>query len=213
MGRNLRALGAMGVGIGIALASCAELDVIAQKAPGSFARVMELAGLEDSGDRWEAELSGRVSITIEKRRGPYALLVSFDAAPFLAAGFDQDSSGPFSLQGGSLDLWSSVPGSGGLKSPEEAIAAIARDERKRLGWHAALDHYGVDLAPGVMLEWARDPAENDKDLVIVIDPAAIGGPDFRPGDVEGWIYADVEIEREGRKSAVKRLLKPWSLGA
>jgi len=200
MGRNLRALGAMGVGIGIALASCAELDVIAQKAPGSFARVMELAGLEDSGDRWEAELSGRVSITIEKRRGPYALLVSFDAAPFLAAGFDQDSSGPFALQGGSLELWSSVPGAGGLKSPEEAIAAIARDERKRLGWHAALDHYGVDLAPGVMLEWARDPA-------------AIGGPDFRPGEVEGWIYADVEIEREGRKSAVKRLLKPWSLGA
>lgn len=46
---------------------------------------------------------------------------------------------------------------------------IVEKSRDSIGYHAALDHYGIDLENGNMFEWAKDISTNDKDIVFVLN--------------------------------------------
>jgi len=92
------------------------------------------------------------------------------------------------------------------------MKAVAVSARKRLGYHAALKHYGVMLSDAAMVEWAADLAKNDKDLVIVLDPAALRRAGVAPENVAGWTLADVPVEgADGKMTTAEKLLKAYDL--
>jgi hypothetical protein len=151
---------------------------------------------------------------------------SLDAEPFLAAGLGvaklvaptktQSPSGvTYAVVDGRLvlrfELGSQPFSIDSSKSIEKAIAELVRTQRARIGYHAALDHYGIKLGDGHMFEWAKDISKNDKDIVWVLNPEPFIAAGVDPLKVEGWTYAKVEMMDNGKKVQVDRLLKPFDL--
>jgi hypothetical protein len=159
--------------------------------------------------------------------------LDFDAAPFLAAGLDvaklpmADGLG-YKLEMGRFMLhfdWGTAAlkaASDGSKAPDAATAPAAglvatfkqiiASYRDRIGYHEKLDHYGFALGDGNMVEWAKDMATNDKDLVFVLNPAPLIAAGLDPNKVEGWVFAKVEIkDANGKAQLVDKLLKPFNL--
>ncbi len=226
-------LAAAALSLALAVTACAETDVVARVARTSFGAVVEASGpsaawdealgawslASEGGDRvlLSADFSGAPS----EGSGRADVALSLDAAPFLAAGLDPArlAGGPgygYSLEDGRLVLRFEL---GDAKFPPEASGsfqaafdALVGARRDVLGYHAALDHYGLALGGGNAFEWAKDAAKNDKDLVWVLDPAALVAAGLDPAAVEGWVFAEVEVmDAEGRKQLVEKLLRPYDL--
>lgn len=108
--------------------------------------------------------------------------MEIDARPFIAAGADL---------------------------PERMVFG-ADVSRERLGYHAEMDHYNVNL-DGAMFEWAKDLAANDKDIVFALDPEPLIAAGADPEKVEGWTYAQVPVMRDGKAAQVWKFLKIFDL--
>ena len=81
-----------------------------------------------------------------------------------------------------------------------------------IGYHAALDHYGVSLGGGNIFEWAKDMDANDKDIVFVLDPAPFAAAGADTSRIYGWLLAKVTVDDEnGKPVQVDKLLKPFDL--
>ncbi|MBN2876335.1 MAG: hypothetical protein JXL85_01655, partial [Bacilli bacterium] len=81
-----------------------------------------------------------------------------------------------------------------------------------VGYHAALDHYGLSLQDGNVFEWAADVNTNDKDIVFVLNPQTLIDAGANVEAVEAWIFAEVEImNADGTMKMVPKLLKPFDL--
>lgn len=202
------------------ISGCAATDTVATYAQKSF-------------DAMLAASEGRVSYSAEE--GAHTLLspggdafslgaapdaaFSLDAAPFLAAGLDPERlKGPegtaYALGAGRLVLsfeLGDIPNSEPPATMGAAFRSLLAARRDLVGWHAALDHYGISLGGGNMIEWARDMEKNDKDLVFVLDPAPLAAAGMDPARVEGWLHAQVEMMEEGRKVYPWKLLRPFDL--
>ncbi|WP_037585904.1 hypothetical protein [Stenoxybacter acetivorans] len=99
-----------------------------------------------------------------------------------------------------------------------AYEQIVTKYRDSINYHASLDHYGVKLGDGNMFEWAKDMKINgydntdqDKDIVFVLNPEPLIAAGVDPEKVEGWAYAQVPIEENGKTEQVWKLLKPFNL--
>jgi hypothetical protein len=217
---------AIAIAVVAALAACAALDVVARTAVTTFqaflAAVPGGPGLEAStkrfnvvspgGERfeWSADFSGS---------GP-DFLIAFDVSPFLAAGLQPDRLPP--------DRYAYDPATGRLSlafdagtdrftysgepSPMEGFKKIVASHRPIVGYHAALDHYGLALGDGNMFEWAKDLAKNDKDMVFVLNPEPLIAAGVDPAKVQGWAFAKVEVkDANGAKVKVDKFLKPYNL--
>ncbi|MDR0586735.1 MAG: hypothetical protein LBG26_05805, partial [Treponema sp.] len=89
---------------------------------------------------------------------------------------------------------------------------IVNLKREAIGYHMAMDHYGVNLGGGNLFEWAKDMAVNDKDMVFVLDPAPLIAAGVDPARVAGWIFDKVTVDDEnGKPVQVDKLLKPFDL--
>jgi hypothetical protein len=85
-------------------------------------------------------------------------------------------------------------------------------KRGSIGYHGALDHYGVNLGNGNLFEWAKDLDKNDKDMVFVLNPEPFIRAGVNPNQVAGWVFAKVPVDDEnGRPVEVDKLLKPFDL--
>jgi len=85
-------------------------------------------------------------------------------------------------------------------------------KRDAIGYHSALDHYGVDLGNGNAFEWAKDMSTNDKDIVFVLDPKVLTDAGVDPTKVEGWVFAKVKtMDANDKPIEVDKFLKPFSL--
>ena len=97
-----------------------------------------------------------------------------------------------------------VPG-GHLRRDSQTQRAGSATTRK-------LDHYGIKLGNGDMLEWAKDMSKNDKDLVFVLDPAPFIAAGVDPAKIQGWSFAKVETKDDsGKTIQVDKLLRPFNL--
>jgi hypothetical protein len=97
-------------------------------------------------------------------------------------------------------------------TPISSFEQIVKLDRESVGYHAALDHYGVTVADGSLFEWAKDMSKNDKDIVFVVDPKIFIDAGVDPLKVEGWSYAKVPLEdARGRKFEAEKFLKPFDL--
>jgi len=220
-----------------AQAGCAKTDVVAKFAKTSFAALAEASkdrvAWDDEEGAWslKSPAGDEVLVAADFSRNGAAggmadmerpdVEFSLDAAPFLAAGLDlaklpaaegikyELEEGRFMLH---FELGSGAFAASAKKSLPEAFAEIVRTERPRIGYHAALDHYGIMLGGGNMLEWAKDPAKNDKDLVLVLEPGPLVAAGLDPAKVQGWAFAKVEtMDDKGAKILVDKLLRPFDL--
>jgi hypothetical protein len=209
--------------VAVVLAGCTALDVVGTTAVTTFKALVEkeasAISLDSATGRWALaspggerfEWSSSFAVT-----GP-DFLVSFDAKPWTEAGLD-----PARLPAG---LYSFDPASGRLSlafefgsrgsaagSPLESFSSIVKEYRPRIGYHAALDHYGIALGDGNMFEWAKDMAKNDKDIVFVLNPAPLIEAGVDPAKITGWVFAKVPVkDAAGKDVQVDKFLKPYNL--
>jgi hypothetical protein len=150
----------------------------------------------------------------------FDVYLCFDAEPFVKAGLDLDKL-PMEMKEMLEDRGKLMIGKklsqkpleyDGDITPLSSFGQIVKLDRESIGYHAALDHYGVTVADGFMFEWAKDMSKNDKDIVFVLDPKIFIDAGVDPLKVEGWNYAKVPLEdARGRKFEAEKFLKPFDL--
>lgn len=208
----------------IIFASCRQLDVIGNKSVTSFKEILDAIPDKITAD----EVNGGWSLTApdnsvrffwSKDFGKskiYDVMLEFDAKPFIDAGLEIDKLPDGIVYGDKLvvgrDLSSENLTHKGEVTPLASYEKIVEFNRESISYHAALDHFGIDLSGGNVFEWAKDMGTNDKDIVFVLNPQIFIDAGVDPQKVEGWVFAKVEtMDRKGKKIEVDKLLKPFNL--
>lgn len=153
-------------------------------------------------------LSSEIAVTT-----PFDYKMVIDATPFINAGLDTallpegvfvDNKIVFGYDLGSegVNVQDVVP----------AFEAVFNIDPTLVGYHAALDHYGLSFGNGNAFEWAKDFTTNDKDIVFVLNPQTFVDAGVDVAAVEGWIFAKVEVMgADGKMVEVEKLLKPFEI--
>jgi hypothetical protein len=150
----------------------------------------------------------------------YDVFLCFDAEPFVNAGLDAGKL-PEEMKGMLDDRGKIMIGRklspkkleyDGEVTPLSSFEQIVMLDRESIGYHSALDHYGVTVGDGSLFEWAKDMSKNDKDIVFVVDPKIFTDAGVDPTKVEGWVYDKVPQEdSKGRKFTSEKFLRPFNL--
>ncbi len=144
------------------------------------------------------------------------VLLELDAQPFIAAGLDPAKLPEnYALYDGRLTVGVKLGNDDltydGTATPFASYAYIVELYRDRIGYHTALDHYGVDVGGGNMFEWAKDLSTNDKDIVFMLNPEPLIKAGVDPAKVEGWVFAKVSVEVDGKPAEADKFLKPFNI--
>ena len=207
----------------VIFAGCtSQLDVVADKSISSFESVINELPIEaDSEDSswiltapdnsakflWSKDFSSTTD---------YDVKLEFDSQPFINAGLDISKLPEGAIYGDKIilgtDLSDEKSTYNGEATPLDSYKKIVEKSRDSIGYHAALDHYGIDLENGNMFEWAKDISTNDNDIVFVLNPQMFIDAGVNPQEVEGWVFAKVEtMDKDGKKIEVDKFLKPFDL--
>lgn len=143
------------------------------------------------------------------------VMLEFEAKPFIDAGMDVNKM-PDDFVFDEMIMVGVKLGDEEIKYDSEATpyntySKIVELKRSSIKYHAALDHYGIDLGDGNMFEWAKDMSTNDKDIVFVLNPESFIKAGVDPEKVEGWLYAKVPTMKDGKKVEVYKFLKPFNI--
>ena len=150
------------------------------------------------------------------------VMLEMDARPFIEAGLDTSklpenytTIEDILVVGIKLGVNEKVSG---ISSAIASYKLIVQNYRESINYHTSLDHYGVMLGDGNMFEWAKnmttngyDKSNQDKDIVFVLNPAPLITAGVDPEKVDGWVYAQVPIEENGKPILVWKFLKPFDL--
>lgn len=207
----------------VIFAGCtSQLDVVADKSISSFESVINELPIEaDSEDSswiltapdnsanflWSKDFSSTTD---------YDVKLELDSQPFINAGLDISKLPEGVINGDKIILGTDLSDEKltytGEATPLDSYKKIVEKSRDNIGYHAALDHYGIDLENGNMFEWAKDISTNDKDIVFVLNPQMFIDAGVNPQEVEGWVFAKVEtMDKDGKKIEVDKFLKPFDL--
>ena len=207
----------------VIFAGCtSQLDVVADKSISSFESVINELPIEaDSEDSswiltapdnsakflWSKDFSSTTD---------YDVKLELDSQPFINAGLDISKLPEGVINGDKIilgtDLSDEKSTYNGEATPLDSYKKIVEKSRDNIGYHAALDHYGIDLENGNMFEWAKDISANDKDIVFVLNPQMISDAGVNPLEIEGWVFEKVEtMDKDGKKIEVDKFLKPFDL--
>lgn len=216
------------------------LDVVGQNSITALDEILKTIPDQVSADEinvgWSLtapDQTARFVWSEDYSRSPlYDVQLELDAKPFLDAGLDPSklpNNYSFyeghSLQGTNGSILSVGKKLGNDKltysGKPTALAAyeqIVNKYRSVINYHTSLDHYGVKLGDGNMFEWAKDMKTNsskninqDKDIVFVLNPEPLIAAGVDPNKVSGWVYTQLEVEEDGKKMEVWKLLKPFNL--
>ena len=192
------------------LTACAQTDVVAKTAVSSFSSILDLESdqvvAEESGYALQSP-SGLESFHIGEN-----IAISFELAPFVNAGLDTALLPDYiETEGEMLSIKMKNEEYAEENSAKDVFGKLVENNRDAIGYHAALDHYGVALGNGNMFEWAKDILTNDKDIVFVLNPQPFIDAWVDVNKVEGWVFAKVEMMEDGKKVEVDKLLKPFDL--
>jgi hypothetical protein len=205
--------------------SCGKLDVVGTGSIESFEKLLkqipQAVAPDEMNGGWSLSAPDRSARFIWSRN--YAesplhdVMIEFDAAPFIAAGLDPSKlPETFAFYEGKIMVGTKL-GTEQLKysgelTPLASYRQIVKLKRKAIGYHAALDHYGVNLGGGSLFEWAKDMSANDKDMVFVLNPEPFLNAGVRPEGIEGWAFDKVTVDDEnGKPVQVDKILKPFNL--
>jgi hypothetical protein len=208
-----------------ALGSCGKLDVVGTGSVESFEKLLgeipQSLGSDEKNRGWVlAAPDGSVRFIWSRNYAEsprYDVMFEFDAAPFIAAGLDpQGLPGNFSFDNGRITVGTKLGTETltyrGEATPLASYQQIVRLKRGAIGYHMAMDHYGVNLGGGNLFEWAKDMDANDKDIVFVLDPAPLIAAGADPARIAGWTFTKVTVDDEnGKPVQVDKVLKPFDL--
>jgi hypothetical protein len=209
----------------LALVSCGKLDVVGTGSVKSFDKLLKqiprAVTRDETNGGWSLaapDNSARFIWSKNYAESPrYDVMLELDAAPFIAAGLVPERlPGNFTFYGDKLAVGTKL-GTEQLEYRGEAAPLASYEElvklkRGAVGYHMAMDHYGVSLGEGNLFEWAKDMAVNDKDMVFVLNPGPLIAAGVDPNAVEGWVFAKVTVDDEnGKPIEVDKLLKPFDL--
>jgi hypothetical protein len=225
--------------LAVTFTACSSLDVVGKASITSFDEVLKIIPNQVKADELNAGWAltapddlVRFIWSDDYSKSPlHDVMLEFDAQPFLDAGLDPgklpdnyafyegDTTGGMGTKmlmvGIKLGESDKVSGTPTALSAYELIVNKYRDS---INYHTSLDHYGVKLGDGNMFEWAKDMKTNgyddsdqDKDIVFVLNPEPIIAAGVDPEKVEGWVYAQVPIEENGKTEQVWKFLKPFNL--
>ena len=210
----------------ITLAGCSALDVVGSTAVATFATLMETeAGnvrQDAASGRWTLASPGgeRFEWSLDFAAPGPNFRMAFDATPFLSAGLDPSKlpadrygyeavSKTLSL---SFDMGKDAFTYKGTPTPLDTFKEIVRTHRANIGYHVALDHYGIALGDGNMFEWAKDMKKNDKDMVFVLNPEPLRAAGVDPARITGWIFTKIPVkDSTGKTVDVDKFVKPYNL--
>jgi hypothetical protein len=198
---------------------CAQTDVVARYAASSFDQLLEAAPVEadPATGSWRLtapDQAAKFFISQDfSATTPWDVWIEADAQPFIDAGLDPAKLPAGAFADGQLRFGRSLDGSGKpFANASASFAGLVKVARDAVGYHDALDHYGIALGGGHALEWAKDLKTNDKDLVFVIDPAPLVAAGVDPAKVTGWVFAPVEMMDDAGKTIKEdKFLKPFDL--
>jgi hypothetical protein len=239
MNKNFGFKAAIAVGLVFALAACSglgSLDVVGRQSITSFNEV--LSTIPDKVKADELNVGWALSAPDDSARFIWSedysksplndVMLEFDAQPFTDAGldlaklpdnytFNENGAGNKTLTVGTK-LGSDELTYGNSPTAPAAYEQIVTKYRDSINYHTSLDHYGVKLGDGNMFEWAGDMKINDydksvqdKDIVFVLNPDPLTSAGLDPEKVEGWAYAQVSVDENGKTVQVWKLLKPFDL--
>jgi hypothetical protein len=205
--------------------SCAKLDVVGTDSARAFGEVLEAIpqqlSYDDASGGWSLVAPDGGARFVWSRdfqpASPYDAALIVDARPFVDAGLDVNKLGAsYIYRGDTLTVGAKFDNAKSGESWEAVPLAcykqIVKHGRKSIGYHAALDHYGVNVGGGNLIEWAQTTSTNDKDIVFVLDPAPLVAAGVDPSRVTGWLFAKVTVDDEnGKPVEVDKLLKPFDL--
>lgn len=210
--------------LSLTLAACSPLDVIGNQSITSLEQVLKAIPDKTSADEayggWAVTApDGSVRFIWCKdfsKSKDYDVLMEINAEPFIDAGLDMAML-PAGMAAGDKIIVGTDLGDEGIRDDQEdtpigAYAGLVTLSPEAVQYHAAMDHFGVNLANGHAFEWAKDMTANDKDIVFVLDPKVFMDAGVDPEKVEGWVFARVEaMDKSGRIVEVEKLLKPFNL--
>ena len=203
--------------VAVVLTGCASLDVILRDSPVSLNKIVNqypdlVANNTEPDNYFNLSVDGETTLKISAdfSLGLEDLVFQTPLQPFVDAGLNPAQLGAgYRTDGDSLYLIADFGAGTGEKSTlTDALFESAKADRSALSYHAALDHYGIQLPAG-KFEWAKDESTNDKDIVFVIaaKPLADLGVDVE--NIEGWVFMTMQDDA-GKDFTV--LLKPYTLG-
>ena len=206
-----------------ALATTDSTDVIGKRSISSFSEV--LSAMPDSvaedgaSGGWAITSPGGERFIWAGSSDPaksYYLTLEFDAKHFLDAGLDLGMLPEDMVNGEKIVIVSAPngdrPTDTAESSPLDLFKEIVRSKREYIGYHTALDHFGISIGSGNVFEWAKDIGTNDKDIVFVLDPAVFIEAGVDPEKVEGWLYAKVKtMDGSGKPIEIYKFLKPYNI--
>lgn len=156
----------------LSFSACGKLDVVGDTSIKSFGKVLEIVpepAYEDAAyEGWSlTSPDGSARFIWSKdysKSQTYDVLIETDAKPFLDAGLDASKLPKGMLEGDKIligkDLGNDAPVYKGEATPLNSYEQIVKLYRSSIKYHAALDHFGVDLAGGNAFEWAKDMGKN-----------------------------------------------------
>jgi len=209
------------VGALLVFTSCSALDVVARGAEKGFSAMLShvQATHNAAAQEWEIASPGSEIFSMaDSYNTPADFRITFQAAPFLTAGLDPAKLPvDFVFDAATQNLVLTFDIADKQLQPESAatplalLKALIATDRKAIGYHEALDHYGIALGGGNMLEWAKNQTTNDKDLVFVLNPEPFLKAGLDVLRLTDWIFAEVPVmDAKGKKINVPKLLKPYN---
>jgi hypothetical protein len=208
----------------LVVSACKQLDVVGTDSKKSFNAVLEaLSGKVESDEMnvgWSLPApdgGARFIWSGDYSKSPlHDVMLEMEAQPFLDAGLDPDKlprdiafyEGKFMV---GTKLGNNQLKYQGTPTPLASYEHIVNLYRQTIGYHAALDHYGVSIGDGNLFEWAKDMNTNDKDIVFVLNPEPFIKAGVNPDAVSGWVFAKVPVDINGKPVQVDKFLKPFNL--
>jgi hypothetical protein len=205
--------------------SCGKLDVVGTDSTASFDKVLKQIPQAVTSD----EMNGGWSLTAPDNEARFIwsknyaesplhdVMLEFDAAPFITAGLDPERLPEnFAFYEGKIMVGTKL-GQEQLRyqreiTPLASYEQIVKLKRSAIGYHGALDHYGVNLGDGNLFEWAKDMGTNDKDIVFVLNPEPFIAAGVDPSRIDGWAFAKVTVDdTNGKPIELDKILKPFDL--
>jgi hypothetical protein len=211
--------------LAFSVVSCGKLDVVGTDSVRSFGELLQNTPQPVSYD----EMNGGWSLSAPDKSARFVwsrnfaespmhdVMLEFDAAPFLSAGLDPSKLPDTVAFYNNMLMVGTKLGTeqlqyNGEATPLASYEQIVKLKRQNIGYHGALDHYGINLGDGHLFEWAKNLNTNDKDMVFVLDPAPFIKAGVDPNGIESWVFAKVTVDGEnGKPIQVDKILKPFDL--
>ncbi|MDR3308111.1 MAG: hypothetical protein LBS58_04355 [Coriobacteriales bacterium] len=207
-----------------ALTACAQLDVVGRDSVTAFDQILAVPSVDiqasTANNAWSLTAPDRTARFIwsnDYHTSPlYDVFIEVDAQPFIDAGLDINKLPTnIVIQNNKLLVGTKLD-TAAAQAPSNPTALAAYEQivaqsPNTIGYHAALDHFGVSLGDGNMFEWAKDVATNDKDIVFVLNPTPLIAAGVDPTAVKGWVFAKVPMMMNGQEVQEDKLLKPFDL--